>query len=160
LDTFLSTLPLKRCFYNRGHVHYTLNDPMTIDFSNTKSSFIVVTEQGVESLNLDQVFSDHRTKHHHRRPYTGALYKSSSLDTPVLIIPIGSALARFERSTLPEHKGTRTIVLRFLKIITPVKCIRKKRNTYVGYIGSHRYCRPIGYPFLYTCRRLGYVLYW
>ena len=35
---------------------------------------------------------------------------------------VGSALARFERSTLPEHKGTRTVVLRFLKIITPVKC--------------------------------------
>jgi hypothetical protein len=32
-------------------------------------------------------------------------------------------LARFERSTLPDHKGTRTIVLRFLKIITPVKCV-------------------------------------
>ena len=32
-------------------------------------------------------------------------------------------MARFERSTLPEHKGTRTVVLRFLKIITPVKCM-------------------------------------
>jgi hypothetical protein len=32
-------------------------------------------------------------------------------------------LARFERSTLPEHKGTRTVVLRFIKIITPAKCV-------------------------------------
>jgi hypothetical protein len=32
-------------------------------------------------------------------------------------------LARFERSTVPEHKGTRTVVLRFIKIITPVKCV-------------------------------------
>ena len=24
---------------------------------------------------------------------------------------------------LPEHKGTTTVVLRFLKIITPVKCV-------------------------------------
>ena len=32
-------------------------------------------------------------------------------------------MARFERSTLPEHKGTRTVLLRFLKIITPVKCV-------------------------------------
>ena len=31
-------------------------------------------------------------------------------------------MARFERSTLPEHQGTRTVVLRFLKIITSVKC--------------------------------------
>ena len=36
---------------------------------------------------------------------------------------IGSALARFERSTLLEHKDTRTVVLRILKIITPVKCV-------------------------------------
>ena len=36
---------------------------------------------------------------------------------------VGSALARFERSTLPEHEGTRTVVLRILKIITPVKCV-------------------------------------
>ena len=32
----------------------------------------------------------------------------------------GSALARFERSTHPDHEGTRTIVLR---ITTPVKCL-------------------------------------
>jgi hypothetical protein len=39
-------------------------------------------------------------------------------------------LARFERSTLPEHEGTRTLVLRFLKIITPVKSV----PLYDGYI--------------------------
>src|ERR1700734_2418555 len=43
----------------------------------------------------------------------------------------GSALVRFERSTLPDHKGTRTLVLRFLKIITPVKCVVP---LYDGYI--------------------------
>ena len=32
-------------------------------------------------------------------------------------------MARFERSTLPDHKETRTVVLRFLKIITSVKCV-------------------------------------
>ena len=36
---------------------------------------------------------------------------------------VGSALARFEPSTFLEHKGARTVVLRFLKIITPVKCV-------------------------------------
>ena len=34
---------------------------------------------------------------------------------------IGSALARFERATHPEYKNTRTVVLRFLKMVTPVK---------------------------------------
>ena len=47
---------------------------------------------------------------------------------------VGSALARFERSTLPEHKDTRTVVLRFLKIITPVKCITPRYDDYI--------CRP------------------
>jgi hypothetical protein len=35
---------------------------------------------------------------------------------------VGSALVRFKRSTLPENEGTRTSLLRFLKMITPVKC--------------------------------------
>ena len=32
-------------------------------------------------------------------------------------------MARFERSTLPDDKGTRNVVPRFLKIMTPVKCV-------------------------------------
>ena len=32
-------------------------------------------------------------------------------------------MIRFERSTFPVHNDTRTVVLRFLKIITPVKCV-------------------------------------
>jgi hypothetical protein len=40
-------------------------------------------------------------------------------------------LVRFERSTLPDHRGTRTVVLRFLKIITPLKCVIP---LYDGYI--------------------------
>jgi hypothetical protein len=44
---------------------------------------------------------------------------------------VGSALARFELSTLPDHEGTRTIVLRFLKIITPVKCVIPHYDGYV-----------------------------
>jgi hypothetical protein len=36
---------------------------------------------------------------------------------------VGSALVRLERSTLPEHKGTRHVVLRFVKMITPVNCV-------------------------------------
>ena len=85
LDSVLSNFPLKRCHYHRNDFHYTLNDTFTVDFSRRKTKFTVVTEQGVESLVLDKVFSDHRVTYGERRPYTGALYKSS-LDTPVLII--------------------------------------------------------------------------
>jgi hypothetical protein len=41
-------------------------------------------------------------------------------------------LARFERSALPDHKGARTVVLRFLKIITPVKCVIPLYDRYEG----------------------------
>ncbi|KIM86972.1 hypothetical protein PILCRDRAFT_815423 [Piloderma croceum F 1598] len=35
----------------------------------------------------------------------------------------GSALCCFERSNLPQHKGTRTAVIRIVKIISPVTCL-------------------------------------
>ena len=40
-------------------------------------------------------------------------------------------MARLERSTLPEHKGTRTVVLRFLKIITPLSCVIPNYDEYI-----------------------------
>jgi hypothetical protein len=36
--------------------------------------------------------------------------------------PPGSALCCFEQSNLPQHKGTRTAVIRIVKIISPVTC--------------------------------------
>jgi hypothetical protein len=44
---------------------------------------------------------------------------------------VGKALVRFERSTLQEHQGTKTVVLRFLKIITPVKCVMPLYDDYI-----------------------------
>ena len=44
---------------------------------------------------------------------------------------VGSALAQFERSTLPEHQGTKTIVLRFLKIITPATKVTPSYDDYI-----------------------------
>ena len=40
-------------------------------------------------------------------------------------------MVRFERSTIPDFKGTRTVVLRFLKIITPVKCVIPHYDGYI-----------------------------
>ena len=85
LVTALSTFPSKRCFFHRSQLLYRLNDTFTIDFSKRRFRVIVITEQGVESLNLGDVFSDLRSMHQGRRPYTGALYKSSSLDFLILI---------------------------------------------------------------------------
>ena len=54
---------------------------------------------------------------------------------------VGSALVRFERSTLPEHKDTRTVVLRFLKIITPVKCVIPQYDNYIRCPKEGELCR-------------------
>ena len=41
-------------------------------------------------------------------------------------------MVRFERSTLPEHNGTRSVVLRFLKIIRPVECVMPSYDGYIA----------------------------
>ena len=45
---------------------------------------------------------------------------------------LGTVLARFERSTLPEHDGTRTIVLRILDILSPVQCVIKNYDSHIS----------------------------
>ena len=118
LDTVLSTLPSIKL---RSQPLYTLNDPFIIDFSNYSKNFTVITEQGVEIIRFTEPFWDA-----HQSctvlPYTGA-YTNDHLSIDDSNESAGSALARFERSTLPDHKGTRTVTLRFLKIITPVSCV-------------------------------------
>jgi hypothetical protein len=59
---------------------------------------------------------------------------------------VGSALARFERSTLPEHQGTKNVVLRFLKIITPVKCVMPLYDGYLCYPKEGELLRKKGKP--------------
>ena len=121
LDKVLSSFPDRCLRYRQVQVLYTLNDTFIANFGPTKRSFNIITEQGAETLLYSKVFFDWRIMSH---PYTGA-YKNYHLS--ILLDDsnksIGNALARFERSTLPEHKGTRTVVLRFLKIVTPVKCV-------------------------------------
>ena len=75
------------------------------------------------------MFFDRRDKP--KTPYTGA-YTIYNLYIDFSHESLGSVLARFERSTLPEHKGTRTVVLRFLKIITPLTCVIPKYDEYIS----------------------------
>lgn len=41
-------------------------------------------------------------------------------------------MVRFERSTLPEHANTRTIVLRFLECLSPVRCAINDYDSYIS----------------------------
>ena len=130
LASILSTLP-KAPRYSHSQILYTLNDTFIIDFSIPDLSFPIITEQGRETLRFSSQFCDHRYSRQ-GRPYTGA-YTHHCSQNDDSHASIGSVLARFERSTLPEHAGTRTIVLRFLKIITPVKCVMPHYDNYIAF---------------------------
>ena len=128
LDRVLSALPKENFRYSWSHL-YTLNDEFIVDFGIWGMELFVITEQGAERLRLLELFSDRRkrSKAIFYRAYTGG-YANHPISTLLYWLQyfhefVGSALARFERSTNPDHKGTRTVVLRFLKIITPVKCV-------------------------------------
>ena len=127
LDAVLSTFPT-RVRRNRCQHLYTLNDTFIVDFSIKDMFLIVITEQGMERIQLEGSFVEKRPKH--RSPYTGAYTNHHPLinDSNKYV---GSALARFERSTLPDQKGRRTLVLRFLKIITSAKCVIPDYDGYI-----------------------------
>jgi hypothetical protein len=85
LDRVLATLSERNIInYSRSRVLYTLNDTFIVNFS-IRPNFLVITEQGVESLRI-QLFFDGRGMYM-GTPYTGARHKSPSLD-PMLIILI------------------------------------------------------------------------
>jgi len=112
LDAVLSTFPPQYPRYRQSQRLYTLNDTFIVDFGHYEWSLNIITEQGVEKLAFLRRFSE---------------------DRPTRITPYtGSALAQFERSTLPDHIGTRTVVLRFLNIITPVKCVIPLYDGYIA----------------------------
>ena len=119
LDAFLSTLPSK---FPRCQILYTLNDTFVIDFSFTQQSLFVITEHGIAPLRFRGPWVDHRDQPNSRAPYTGIYTSYPSPDWNDSYRSVGSALARFERSSLPDHKGSKTVVLRILKKITSLKC--------------------------------------
>ena len=124
LDAVLSTFTRAP----RGQQIYTLNDTFIVDFSRLQLSLTVVTEEGMETLEF-VLFCD--TRPTRVLPYTGA-YTNHHLPIDDSNKSVGSALVRFERSTLPDHKDTRTVVLRFLKIITSVKCVIPLYDDHIG----------------------------
>ena len=67
LDAVLSTFPKRFINYRRSQLLYTLNDTFIITFSQSQS-FMVITEQGMQTLRLDGLFSE---KQERITPYTG-----------------------------------------------------------------------------------------
>ena len=82
LDKVVSTLPSINFSYRRNHPIYTLNDAFIVDFSGPETTFMAITEQGVERIRFIKIFSDYRHKCM-GAPYTGT---NCYLGTPILII--------------------------------------------------------------------------
>jgi hypothetical protein len=105
LDAVLSTsFPPPFPKYRRSQLLYTLNDVFILDFSFRGLRFFVITEQGMKRLRMHSPIFDSRVNF--RRggtPYTGA-HTNYHLSINNSNESVGSALARFERSTLPEHR--------------------------------------------------------
>jgi hypothetical protein len=121
LDAVLSTLPKRNFRYGgQSQYLYTLNDTFIVFFGNYEQYLTVITEQGLESMPFRGPFSEFYERQS-MPPYTGAYTNRHLSILYDFNESVGSALVRFERSTLPKHNGTRTVVLRFLKIITPAK---------------------------------------
>ncbi|KAF8968796.1 hypothetical protein BDZ97DRAFT_1755085 [Flammula alnicola] len=102
LDKSLQGLPRLSIMYSRCQLLYDLQDTFLLDLSRQWHSLMVITEKKVVPIVWLRQFLDNRI---HIAPYKGTV------------------LARFERSNDLRHEGTQTIVLRFLKFVTPVECI-------------------------------------
>ncbi|KAJ7235096.1 hypothetical protein B0H12DRAFT_1076182 [Mycena haematopus] len=91
---------------------YRLEQPFLVGFDHVLYAW-AIGETEIKPILL-YMLTDHR-KHWQRgmRPYTG------------------SALAQFELSTLPEHAGSDTVVMRIVKMLTPPTCVVPGYDNYI-----------------------------
>ena len=92
------------------------------------------TEQGMEKLQSFLLFTESRSKPY--TPYTGEF-----LNTPRSMTSnefVGRVLARFERSTLPGHEGTRTVahLWNMWHLLTMVILASQRKESFIGELGN------------------------
>ncbi|KAJ7641517.1 hypothetical protein FB45DRAFT_900396 [Roridomyces roridus] len=92
---------------------YTLNQPFTVDFSKTQFA-LIAGNSAVKVWQYAYTFADNRAQYRPLiRPYTG------------------SALAQFERSTLPEHNSNSTLVMRIVTMLQEPECVVPGYDGYI-----------------------------
>ncbi|GLB38770.1 hypothetical protein LshimejAT787_0506350 [Lyophyllum shimeji] len=106
LDLFSLDLPLpascESASVQGSPLQHALEQPFLLNIGSETNPLKIFTLRRIGSLRFLFVFSDTRGSSV-AQPYSGRI------------------LARFERSTLPQHAGTRSVVLRVLKILDPIK---------------------------------------
>ncbi|KAJ7747612.1 hypothetical protein DFH07DRAFT_923751 [Mycena maculata] len=112
LDQCLAATPNKKRLDHRTTL-YGLNQPFPVAFHRAQSA-TVVGSAGLKRWSYSYTFADNRMQHRPlARPYAGA------------------ALAQFERSPLPQHAGTQTLVLRITKMLAPPTCTLPRYDGYI-----------------------------
>lgn len=106
----IASLPKITFMYSRCHLIHTLYDPFALDVSADWFSVVAISENGIATTDLLHQFRDLRFN---LIPYTGLV------------------LAQFEPSLLPQHKDTRTVVIRILHELTTVRCILPSYDQYI-----------------------------
>jgi hypothetical protein len=110
---------------------YRLDQPFLVKFHSTGFHLMVIVGDFVGYIPLVHIFRDSRSQYLKSGPVPGTFPHKGLLSNMCLLLyqshdtsfTSGSALARFELSTLPEHSGDHIIVMRILKFMEPVICI-------------------------------------
>ncbi|KZT09897.1 uncharacterized protein LAESUDRAFT_756119 [Laetiporus sulphureus 93-53] len=111
---------------------YNIDDPFCIDLADRDNVLWVVYEDIVYKLPMKTRFLDMRNGQSFA-PYRGTI------------------LVKFERSTLPEDKGWRTLLLRVVDIVKPVKCVLPAYDEYVSRPTLGQLLQRGGRPIKFRC---------
>ena len=107
---------------NTGSVLYTLSDPFTMSLGQAKF-LTIITEDHLVNFRFRPLIDPIHLLH----PFTGILLPNNPqriLNQPhLLYFILGTILARFEKSNLPEHMHKRRVVIRVLDILSPINCV-------------------------------------
>jgi hypothetical protein len=106
--------PSSRIIYSLGHL-------FSVNFHQHGLRFLCPHDGTGQRIYLQHMFSD-RSKPKTIIPYHGKrrlLFTRGFVTYP--LAPTGSALCCFERSSLPAHRESRTIVMRIVRMTSPVR---------------------------------------
>ena len=124
---FWRLFPQKKHLYSRSQLLCTLNDTFIVDFGKQWIPYVITEQGSMQRISFMLLFTDCRDNCKDEL-YTGAYTSYRSLDQYILIILMNfrkclGSIRTFNAPRTQRHKESRTVVLRFLKIITPVKCV-------------------------------------
>ena len=106
----------------------SLSDPFTINLSAGEFSLFALTNTGFTHTMWPQPFRDDQNN------WPRLVYKGIFPNQPVGMVldhSPGTLRLQFERSNLPQHAGTRTVVIRVLSEVHPVECVHPDYDGWV-----------------------------